>query len=457
MSEKPLDTLVLGAGLGGLAHAWWAQTRGASVEVWEARREVGGVIRSELDAGYGLEWGASSLPSTARHVAALLASVEASGAEVPELLAARDAANRQFLYRGGRLRPVPRTPRALLRSSLLPLSGRLRLFAEPIMPRRRAAGPAAERLDAFVTRRFGRHVTETFLRPFVNGIYGCAPEHLGAGDAFPVLPALEARHGSVLRGLARRGRSTARRVQLIAGGMAALPRAVAGAMGSRVQVGRSAARVIPGTGDRPAAVIDSEGHRREAHEVVLALPARAQGALLRAHDPAAFDHLDGVDAVPMAVVSIGWRPGCGPSVPEGFGFLVDRGARLRILGATFRHALHASLAPAGHALLTVYVGGSEDRGIVDLSTSALHDLVLRDLERVLGGRIEPDLVRSHVWPRAIPVFAPGHRGRVAALTARLTEGRLRLAGSHVTGVSLDHCVAPGTPLADPSGHGAVRL
>ncbi len=48
------------------------------------------------------------------------------------------------------------------------------------------------------------------------------------------------------------------------------------------------------------------------------------------------------------------------------------------------------------------------------------------------------------WPRAIPVLAIGHRERMARAQALLAPHRIRLTGSHLTGVGVHACAAAGS-------------
>lgn len=456
---RPVDRVVVGAGMSGLADAFYAQRRGESVVLLEAAARVGGVIDTRTTHGYRHEAAATSIPSSARSVLALLEAVGASDLLAP----ASDAAKAQFLLTGDGLVRVPRSPSALLRSGLLGPGATLRALGEFV--RGRGAPPTDETLHAFVARRFGRAVADTFLRPFTNGIYGCAPEKLGAADAFPRLVALEQRRGGVLRGLAAGGLGGSasaaprqkREVLMPVGGMASLPAAVAAALGPAVETDVAVTRVDAGAPGQAARVHAADGRVWDAHAVTLAMRAPAQAALVAPQHPDVAARLRDVAYVPMVVCAVGYGPGDGPAPPEGFGFLRGPGSTARILGATCNSRLDPGVAPAGGALLTVYIGGSEDPTAVDLDDAALRETVLGDLAGALGGAIEPTLFHVTRWRRAIPVFAPGHRGRMAAANAELAQAGIRLLGSHVTGVSLADCCRPATPIAGPLPPGLVRL
>lgn len=451
------DRLVIGAGIGGLAHAWWARQRGDDVRVLEAGQDVGGVIRSERIDGYQVEWAASSVPSSAENLHALLDDLPNS----PELVPASSAAHTQFLLRPTGLAAVPRSPRNLLTTPLLSSGARLRALTEVLRPARRAEVLQHETLSAFITRRFGRAITETFLRPFTSGIYGASPDHLGAADAFPQLVAMEQRYGSVLKGMARKAREGGggkREIRLAPEGMQALPRAIAHALGSAVETGVRVTRLRARTEEEGPIADLEDGRRIAADEIVLAVPACAQADLLRTIEPALAEQLAAIPYVSLGVAAVGFPARRGPRVPPGFGFLRAADAKARILGATFRSQLLAGLAPPDHELLTVYFGGSEDEALLDEPDKLIRQQVLDDLASALGGRVRPTFYAMRRIRRPIPLFAPGHRGRMAAATARMLPRGIRLLGSHITGISLDHCVAPMRPLApDPTPVGAVHL
>ena len=452
MSER-YDQVVVGAGMSGLAHAWWCAQRGDKVLVLEAGERVGGVIGTTTTNGYRHERAATSIPSNATHLLDLLESLP----EPPELVGSEDAAKKQFLMRRKGLAPVPRSPPSLITSPLLPGRSKLRIFGELLRGPRRVTG--GETLHTFVRRRFGIGVAEAFLRPFTSGIYGASPDRLGAADAFPKLLAMERRRGSVLKALiADRDPSAGKRqVFLPKDGTASIPAAVAKALGTRVRLSTPVARLSPGGDGHPAQVHLEDGTTIAADEVTLAVRAYAQGALLEEEHPHVADLLAGVTYVPIAVVAVGFRRAHGPAVPAGFGCLRGHGSKARILGATFNSKLNPAVAPEGCELLTCFLGGSEDPEAVDLPDVLIRRIVLRDLEVALGGAIEPEVFEIWRWQKAIPLFAPGHRGRMAEAQSQVAASRVRLLGSHVTGVSLGDCCRPQAPLRAALPEGLVRV
>ena len=119
-----------------------------------------------------------------------------------------DAARRRFLVVGGRLREIPASPPAFLRTDLFTPRAKLRVLGELLVPRRRDLGRAAddpatdESVWEFGRRRLGRDFAELMLDPMVKGIFGGDARRLSLAAAFPRMVELERDHGSLFRALA---------------------------------------------------------------------------------------------------------------------------------------------------------------------------------------------------------------------------------------------------------------
>ena len=197
-------SLVVGAGLSGLAAAHALARRGQDVLVLEASEGPGGAVRTRRLGGFLLELG----PNTVRpnpELRALIAELSLSNEAVYA-----DRGLPRFIDWNGRLHRAPLSPGALLSTRLLSPSGKLRLLREPFVPRGDAS---AESLAEFVARRLGREAAERLVEPFVGGVFAGSADRLSARDAFPALVAWEAEHGSLFAGNARRAAPGGRRAR----------------------------------------------------------------------------------------------------------------------------------------------------------------------------------------------------------------------------------------------------
>lgn len=448
MGESPA-VAVVGAGLAGLAAAWRLSRAGVRVRVFEAGERAGGVVRTARGGGWLAEEGPNSMADPPPAVGALLRE---AGLEA-RLLPTGPAARRRYVVRGGRPVAVPLSPPQLLASPLFSLAGRLRVLREPWAARGRGG---EESVAALARRRFGQEVLDYAVEPFVAGIFAGDPERLSARHAFPRLVAMEERHGSLLRAAAAAARE--RRAAgaapgpasfSFAEGMEELPRALAAGLGDALRTG-SAVRSLRRT-DSGWEVSAGGGDAPETFDAVILATAAHQlsGLGFEAGEAAALRALEEVRYAPIAVAALGFRREDVAHPLDGFGMLVPRVERRRVLGVLFTSTLFPGRAPEGHALLTVFLGGERNPELAALPPDEREAVVREELAALLGVRGAPVFRHHAAWPRAIPQYVLGY-GEVGARMDALERANpgLHLAGSYRAGVSVGDTLASGLAAAD---------
>jgi len=188
------DVVVIGAGISGLASAWWLQSGGHKVTIIEADSRPGGTIGTVRDSGYLVEAGPNSTLETSPLIAQLL---EQTGT-IAQRIYANPAANNRFILRGGMLLPLPLSPPAFFKTRLFSAGAKLGLLREPFV--RRSSPGVEETVAQFVRRRLGVEFLDYAINPFVAGVYAGDPECLSVRAAFPRLFEIEQQYGSLIRG-----------------------------------------------------------------------------------------------------------------------------------------------------------------------------------------------------------------------------------------------------------------
>ena len=157
------DARVIGAGLSGLATAWYLTEGGARVHVIEAAGSAGGLIHTLRTAEGLVETAAPAFMSSPR----VLALFSAAGVEACE---PNPALKKRYIFRGGRPRRWPLSP--VETSATL-----LRFGTAWISRRHRPRGE--ESLGEWGRRVLGPSGVEWLLAP-VAGIYAASPDALSA-------------------------------------------------------------------------------------------------------------------------------------------------------------------------------------------------------------------------------------------------------------------------------------
>jgi oxygen-dependent protoporphyrinogen oxidase len=461
----PLRVVVVGGGIAGLAAAHRlielarAEGRALDLVLLEAADRLGGSIRTERVDGFLLEAGADSFISEKPWALALAERIGLGA----RLRRTDDRFRRTYVVRAGRLRPLPdgflllAPTRAwpVLASGVFSWRGKLRLGLDLILPRRPAAGD--ESLGSFVRRRLGREVLERVAQPLVGGIYTADPDRLSLAATMPRFLALEREHRSLILGLRRtaRGGETAgasgARWSLfvtLAGGMGELVAALAARLpAGTVRLSTPVAGVTPAPDGWRVDLRD--GPPIHADGVVLAGPASAMSTLVGGADPPLAGLLGGIESASSATVALVYPRAAIRHPLDGFGFVVPQVERRAILACTFSSVKYPGRAPAGFALLRVFVGGAMQADLLARDDRALLELAHEDVAALLGITGEPVLSRVCRHAGAMPQYEVGHLDRVAAIEARLdTLPGLALAGSAYRGVGIADCTRSGEAAAE---------
>jgi oxygen-dependent protoporphyrinogen oxidase len=449
---KHVSVLVVGGGISGLVCGYALRRSGIDALVVEAGEQPGGMIRTERQQGYLVELGPQSFSGT-EAIRELCSEVGIAD----QLLEAPARAPRYLLV-NGQLRQMPLSPPAFFASSLFSAKTKWSLLRD-VFGRSKPAEPD-ETLGAFTRRKFTPELLEKLLGPFVSGIYAGDPEKLSVRAAFPQVYEAEWATGSVVRGMIRAGKRKAKAangsaqprrrptLQTFREGNGTLIQALAARLGTALQTGTCATEIrreVAGDGEPPGCLVTVRtGNSTEqirAENLVLATATDVAAQLIREISGEVSAILKHVVYAPIAVVSLGYAQSAVGRVLDGFGFLIPRPAGLRILGTVWNSSLFAGRAPAGHVLLTSFVGGATDPAAVSLAESELSQRVHRELTPVLQLRDAPTFAQVTKYERALPQYNLGHAQLMAKAQASLalTPG-VFLAGNYLRGPAFGACV-----------------
>lgn len=443
-----MQVAVIGAGITGLSAAVELRARGARVTVYESAARVGGVITTRRQDGYLVEAGPTSLTTTP----ALEHLIDRLGLE-SQRLSPSPLATRRYIVRDGVPVPLPSGPGSLVSSRALSASAKLSLLKEPFVTADRSSGD--ESIASLVRRRLGNEILTYMVNPFVAGIYAGNPERLSARYAMPMLYHAERRHGSLLFGGMKEARARAgvvrrKGITSFVDGLATLPEAMAASLGDRVQL-RTRVTTLAREGDGWRVSVERDGASDSrffdtvvwagpAHRLTeLALPEVARGALAPAM---ALRH------PPLCTLALGFRREQVVHPLDGFGVLCPEIEQRTVLGVLFSSSVFPGRAPAGHVLVTCFVGGERSPHLGAMPLDQLLPKVREDLRTLLGASGEPTFVHHQQWPRAIPQYELGHEAVVqGAERVESAMPGLYLTGQWRAGVALGDCIAQGQATA----------
>jgi oxygen-dependent protoporphyrinogen oxidase len=457
--------IIIGGGIAGLAAAVHlkagAKAHGKTVDVLllEKNSRVGGKIITEKIDRYLIEGGPDSfLPekvwsvNLAKHL----------GLD-PEMLPSNDQFKGTFIYSRKALHSLPEGVMLMVptmfwpmaKSRLITWPGKVRMGMEMFIPKRKERDD--ESLASFVTRRLGRECLEKIAEPLVAGIHTSNPDNMSVLATFPRFVEMERKSGSLIHGMlsAMRNRPHATLsgpppkpgvpkmtyFMSFKNGMQTLSRACADYVGTEsIRLGSGVKAVEP-KGKGYAVHLESN-ETLEADHVMIASASYDAANMIKNFDANLAAQMNKIEWSSSSTVSIAFRK-ADVNVPlKGFGFIVPRVEGRRINAATYSSIKWSFRAPDDHLLIRGFVGGGHHEELVhDLDDAGMVDMILEELDTILGLKAKPQFTKVYRWFKGMPKYTVGHLDRIAVLDRMLgVHPGLHLIGCSYKGIGIGDCV-----------------
>lgn len=429
--------IIIGGGIAGLSAAYYLQKKNVQITVLEREAAVGGAIKTVLKHDrYLLELGPNTFLGSSNSISELAHDIQIAH----HLVQNETSAKKRFVYRETKLHEIPSGPGQFLKSKIISNRGKFRLLVEPFI---RSKSYDGESLAAFVTRRAGKELLEALVDPFVSGVYAGDPFQLEIKSIFPKLVQIEEQHGSILKGMRElKGNLGKNSLQSFRWGMQTLPSSLHDLMGKNVRTNTTAEGIEAMPNGRWMVYTDSHGEGIDADALIMAAPAAETARLLMSHTPDIFSPLMGIPYVSLAIVHTVFRRSDVPIQIDGFGFLIPRREKIRLLGSIWSSSLFPNRAPNGEVLITSFIGGATDPYAVDLSDHDLISHVLSGLDQTMLIHAQPRFYHIKRISQAIPQYTIGHVSRLDVIDNCLKKiPGVFLAGSYFAGISVADTIA----------------
>lgn len=442
--------LIIGGGVSGLSAAYYLRQAGVAPSIIERQPRPGGVISTEVVNGCVIEGGPDSFLSAKPAAMDLIREL---GLE-SEVIGSNDHLRVTYIKRGGRLVPLPDGLMMMVptkiwpvaMSSLLGWGTKIRMGLEYF--RKPSTAPRGNRSVAeFVADHYGPEAVDYLAEPLLSGVYGGSPEELSVASVLPRFVEMESKYGSLTRGVLSAPKPPAGSGTLfrtLKGGLQQLTDAAERAAAPEWLRGQAEAIEPDGAAWR----VRVNGEWIGAARVIVACPAHAAAAVVAGLDGELASALGGIAYSSSMTVALGFRRAELGHPQNGFGFLIPRRERKRMIACTWVGTKFSHRVPETHALLRCFLGGAEDPGVLDESDEAVTAIVREELREIMGVTAEPEFVRISRWPRSMAQYTVGHSKRVAMIEERTRAHKgLELIGNAYTGIGIPDCIKMGKDAA----------
>jgi protoporphyrinogen/coproporphyrinogen III oxidase len=446
---------IVGGGISGLSTAYYLARAGIPSTLIEARPRLGGVIQSERVDGCVIEAGPDSFLSMKPAAMDLIRELGLAD----EVIGSNDHLRVTYVWKGGRLVPLPDGLQLMVPTKLVPLIAtrllgwrtKLRMGMELFHPPGRQ--PEDQSVADFVTAHYGAEAVDYLAEPLLSGIYGGSPSALSITSVLPRFVELEAKYGSLTKGVLaelKANKAQAKRLPLfrtLKSGLGQLVSALSAHIDGHATVLHRRAEAVERTagGFR----IRLEDGSLECAQVVLACEAHNAATLAAGLDGRLADLLGSVPYSSSMTVALGFPDGAFPKPLHGFGFLVPKRERRRLVACTWVGTKFSHRVPRRTTLLRCFLGGMDDGAILSESDDAIIAAVVRELHEIVGFGAVPAFSRIFRWPRSMAQYTVGHPARLAEIEARASAiPGFQLAGNAYTGIGIPDCIRMGRQAAE---------
>jgi oxygen-dependent protoporphyrinogen oxidase len=313
--------------------------------------------------------------------------------------------------------------------------------------------PEDQSVANFITSHYGAEAVDYLAEPLLSGIYGGSPSALSISSVLPRFVELEAKYGSLTKGVLaelKANKAQAKRLPLfrtLKSGLGQLVSALAARLIGHTTILRGRAEAIERTGG--GFRIRLEHGSLECAQLVLACEAHSGAKLIGTLDGRLADLLGGIPYSSSMTVALGFPDSVFPKPLDGFGFLVPKRERRRLVACTWVGTKFSHRVPSGTTLLRCFLGGMDDGAILSESDDAIISAVVNELHDIVGFRAAPAFSRIYRWPRSMAQYTVGHPARLAEIEARAAAiPGFQLAGNAYTGIGIPDCIRMGKQAAE---------
>ncbi|MGV7220715.1 MAG: protoporphyrinogen oxidase [Nitrospinales bacterium] len=459
--------IIIGGGIAGLAAAYRIQEELSAnsiplqCTVLEGGPKFGGKIATERKDGFILERGPDSFISQKPWALQLCKKIGLSD----QLVGTNPKYSKTFVYLGKKLVQMPdglslMVPTKFLPFALSPLfsiPGKIRMGMDLIIPAKK--NDKDESLASFIRRRLGQEALEKMAEPMLAGIYASNPETMSIKSTFPMFFQTEQKYRSLILGMLARKAQTIKTPSKNKPSSFSLFMTLKNGLGEMVDGIIDKCPDISFRTDTKVNGISKEGNvwqikindeeTLEADAVIIASPANIAANLLESSSEKISELLRKIKYVSTAAVTVAYKKEGFSHDLNGFGFVVPKAEKRKIMACTWTSSKFPERVPEGHVLIRCFIGGALCEDLAEQTDQELEDMVKNELKEMMGITETPLFCRVFKNQKANVQYQVNHGELIEQVNEQLTSlPGMYLSGSAYTGIGIPDCILNGTKAAE---------
>jgi len=456
--------VIIGGGISGLAALYYLSKKlkekkiKADLHLLEKSERFGGQIKTEYVKGFVIDGGSDCFIREKPWALGLCRELGIEG----KLVNTRDENNGTFIYRKGKLHPLPEGLMALVPVRFLPfittglfsLTGKIRMAVEVFIPRKK--DDREETLAEFVTRRSGRELLDMIAEPLIAGIHAGDPDRMSVKSTFPRFLQMEKDHGSLtMATLAARKKMKEMMKKQKNSGAPQMSFFISFKNGmyefietllkklkdQKLKTGMDVTGIKKEKSGNYIIGIKG-GKEIKADVVVITTPAYVSAQLLRNISRDMSVSMKKIPYVKTGTITIAYKKKDVEKVlPRAFGFLVPGVEKRNLMAATFTSLKWPGRCPDDFVLIRCFIGGKHNQDLIDKDDETIITIAREELKAILGIDAEPHLTRVFRWIDNMPQYNLGHLELMETIDRETGKNKgLHVTGSAYRGIGIPDCI-----------------
>jgi len=435
---------IIGAGLTGLTTAFYLKKHGFDVTLYEKNSHCGGVIQTHREKGFIYESGPNTGVLGNPEIVELFEDLGIS-----DLIDIADnKAKKRLILKNEKWHALPSGPISAITTPLFKFTDKLGVLFEPF---KKKGNNPHETLADLVRRRLGKSFLNYAIDPFIGGIYAGDPEKIIPKYALPKLYNLEQNYGSFIKGAiakkkehkTEREKKATKDVFSVKGGLSVLINELVKAIGiENIFIGTDNIDIKK---EDDSYVVNNDVY----DYVVTTCNSNPLPTLLPFVNKELINNITNVNYAAVAQVIMGYENWDGKDIMA-FGGLIPSKEKKNTLGILFTSSFFKNRAPKDGVLLSIFMGGTRNKHIFNLSEEELIKLANKDVLNLLKPKdAKLSVVNIFKHEYAIPQYELSSKERFEAIESIEKQHKgLIIGGNIINGIGMADRVKQAKIIAD---------
>ncbi len=427
---KQVDIIILGSGISGLTLGFYLQKKNKDFLIFDSSKSIGGNISTKNKKGFICENGPNTVLINNESVKDLISDLKIKN----DVIYPNNNNNKRFLIKKGKLIKIPQSFGQFIKSNLLSLSTKIRIFFEIFIKKSKSNLSVYD----FFKRRFGKEFHDILIEPFLTGIYAGNTRKMSIKHVLKKIWKVEQNYGSVILGfIKKKSKNITPKSFNFKNGLSDLTNTIHLKIKDKIRF-ESKITSISKIGNLYEITVNNDIIYR-CNKLISTIPAYALSNII--YDKKLSQTLKKINYCPIYVLHLGLEKQKIKNDISGFGVLTKPSDNKSFLGIIFNSRIFPHVAPQEKDLMTVMVGGMRQEQLLKTDKDILFDKIVKDIRKLISYDGQIIMKHDFLWDKGIPQYGLDHDIITKEIKNFENKNKdLHIMGNYVNGISVSDCI-----------------